>query len=117
MIDKLLIVDDHAPTRQWLRMSLSDIAHEICESMDGSEAVEKYAEIQPDWVLMDLEMKPMNGLIATRLIRERFPGARILMVTSHDAATLREAAMAAGAIYFLSKEDLLQVRQVLRAPR
>jgi CheY-like chemotaxis protein len=108
-IEKLLIVDDHAQTRQWLRASLSTVAREIYESTDGTEAVQAYAEQRPDCVVMDIEMRPMDGLTATRLIVEKFPDARIIIATGHATESLRAAAEAAGAVHFLAKENLWQV--------
>jgi two-component system, NarL family, response regulator DegU len=110
---KLLIVDDHAPTRKWLRSTVSFLAKEIWECGDGAEAVRTYTEEQPDWVLMDFEMLPMNGLTATRLIKTNFPNARILIVSNHDGNGLPEAAMEAGAVQFLKKEDLWRIPEVI----
>jgi CheY-like chemotaxis protein len=112
-IHKLMIVDDHTATRQWLRSAFSTFATEICESRDGNEAVQMYYQERPDWVLMDFEMEPMNGLIATRLITQEFPEARVVVMTSHDERGLREAALNAGAVRFLRKEDLWQVQQII----
>lgn len=113
MITKMLIVDDHAPTRSWLRSRLSHLAQEITEAKDGGEAVQAFDAHQPEWVLMDVEMKPMDGITATRLIRDKYPEARILVVSSHNEPSIRAAAVAAGACQFVQKEDLWQVRQIL----
>ena len=115
MIEKLLIVDDHAPTRQWLQSILSPVAREIRQSSDGSEAVKTFEEQRPDWVVMDIEMKPMDGLTAARIIKGRFPEARIVIMTNHQEASLRPAALQAGAVHFLLKEDLWQVRGIIEA--
>jgi CheY-like chemotaxis protein len=106
VIEKLLIVDDHAPTRQWLRGALASPTRTITESTDGAEAVTAFAAQQPDWVLMDIDMKPMDGLTATRLIKQSFPNARIIVVTNHATTFIRAEAEKAGAIYFLEKQDL-----------
>ena len=110
---KLMIVDDHAPTRKWLRSTFGSIATEVCESTDGTEAVRAYPAELPDWVLMDVEMLPMNGLMATRIIKKDYPDAKIMIVSSHDRPGLREAAIAAGAIHFMKKDDLWQFPQII----
>jgi two-component system, chemotaxis family, chemotaxis protein CheY len=110
MLNKLLIVDDHVPTRNWLRNELAASASQILESGDGADAVQIYAKERPDWVLMDIEMQPMNGLTAARKIRKEFPEAQIIMVSNHQ---LRESALNAGASEFVSKEDLWKLRQIL----
>jgi DNA-binding NarL/FixJ family response regulator len=58
---------------------------------------------------MDVAMKPMDGLEATRLIKARFAGARIVILTQHDSAPIRQAAINAGAYGFLTKENLVQI--------
>ena len=113
VIEKLLIVDDHPRMREWLRASLGDVARDIREAADGAAAVQAYAEHQPDCVVMDVEMKPMDGLTATRLIREQDPHARIIIVTSHATPTVRAAAQEAGAVHFLEKENLWQASRII----
>ncbi|HYE32985.1 MAG TPA: response regulator transcription factor [Methylomirabilota bacterium] len=113
VISKLLIADDHAPTRQWLRSRLSEFAGEIHECADGADAVRQFSAHQHDWVLMDVEMLPMNGLTATDLIRKEWPEARIVVVSSHNEPWMREAAMAAGAHSFVQKDDLWRIVEIL----
>ncbi|MBI4661935.1 MAG: response regulator transcription factor [Verrucomicrobia bacterium] len=113
MIEKLLIVDDHPAVCQWLRLVLRPLVRSFCESSDGAEAVQTYAEQQPDWVVMDIDMKPMDGLTATRLIKRQFPEARIVLMTGHEDPIFRLAAIEVGAAHFLFKEDLWQVRKIL----
>ena len=110
---KLLIVDDHAPMRQTLRALLSPIASDIHEASDGNQAICLFAEQQPDWVLMDVQMKPVNGLDATRTIRRRFPTARIVIVTQHDDADLRAEAAMAGACAYVLKDNLAALIKLL----
>lgn len=115
MISKLniLIVDDNPAVRKMTRVYLQDIANEIRECDDGSEALRAYANFQPDWVLMDWQMKRMDGLTATREIKFGFPDARIVMVTQFDDAELRAAANEAGVSGFVSKDDLMSLRKLL----
>ena len=103
---KLLIADDHAPMRQLLRELLSAMASEICEAADGEEAMRLFAEQRPDWVIMDIQMKPVSGLAATRQILAAHPSARIVVVTEHRGAEYEQAAREAGACAFVLKEDL-----------
>jgi CheY-like chemotaxis protein len=112
-IEKLLIVDDHGATREWLRTMLSQTAREICESRNGVEAIDTYADQRPDWVVMDMEMRPMDGLTATRKIKEQFPEARIVIVTNHQAPGFEEVAFEAGATSLFPKEDLWKVHHIL----
>jgi len=110
---KLLIVDDKAQVRRMIRRFLSDLAAEISETDDGESALDAYAAFLPDWVLMDIEMKHTNGIVATERIRAAYPQARIVIVTNYDDENLRERATAAGACAYILKENLLALRSML----
>jgi CheY-like chemotaxis protein len=111
----VLIADDNFQMRQLLKSLLQDLAAEIYECADGSAALALYRKHRPNWVLLDIEMQPMDGLTASQLLHESFPSARILIVTNYDDDDLREQARRAGACGYLLKENLLGVRQLLRA--
>lgn len=96
-----------------IRRFLADLAAEINETDDGESAFDAYAVFQPDWVLMDIEMKHTNGIIATERIRAVYPQANIVIVTSYDDDCLRERAAAAGARGYVLKENLLDLRSML----
>lgn len=111
---KLLIVEDSAEMRRLIRRVLAGLVSEISECEDGSEALASFARHEPDWVLMDIGMKGMDGLTATRRLLARWPQARIVIVTSHDDDLLREQARQAGAVGYVLKENLLALRQRLQ---
>ena len=110
---KLLIVDDQAQVRSMIRRFLGDLAAEISETDDGDSALDAYAAFLPDWVLMDIEMKHTNGIVATERIRAAYPQANIVIVTNYDDDSLRERAMAAGARGYVLKENLFALRSML----
>lgn len=93
---------------------VSDLADEIAECEDGEDAFAVYSANQPDWVLMDIQMKNTNGLIATQQIKTAFNEAKILIVTNYDDAHFRESAREAGAVDYVLKENLLDIRQILQ---
>ena len=99
-----------------MRQFLPAEAGEIRECEDGTNALACYEKFLPDWVLMDWQMKQMNGLEATRQIIGKFPAAKILLVTQYDDIELREAAAKAGAYGFVLKENLAELRRFLAAP-
>jgi NarL family two-component system response regulator LiaR len=103
---KVLIVDDNEQARWMIKHYLPEEADEIHECEDGIEAFNAYTKFHPDWVLMDWEMKQMDGLAATRRIIAGFPDAKILMVTNYSEKDLHRAASEAGASGFVLKDDL-----------
>jgi DNA-binding NarL/FixJ family response regulator len=110
---KLLIVDDNGQTRAALRVICSSVADDIHEATDGGDAIRACEEQRPDWVLMDIKMRPMNGLVATQKILERWPQVRVVVLTGHDDPETRHAAHEAGACAFLSKDRLMDVPKLL----
>ena len=110
---KLMIVDDNEQMRRIIKSIVGDLAEQLYECEDGRQAVALYAELRPDWVLMDLRMKEMDGLEATSRIIASFPQARIVMVTDYDDPELREAAQRAGARHYITKRSLIDLRVLL----
>jgi DNA-binding NarL/FixJ family response regulator len=108
-----LIVEDNENMRRTISSILSALAGEINECSDGSEALTAYAAHLPDWVLMDVKMKEMDGITATCQIREAFPKANIMIVSDYDDPDLRIAAGQAGASEYVSKENLFEVYRIL----
>ncbi|MGB7209073.1 MAG: response regulator transcription factor [Pyrinomonadaceae bacterium] len=115
MISKIniLIVDDNPAVRKMTRFYLQDMANEIRECEDGADAFMAYADFRPDWVLMDWQMKRMDGLTAARKIISGYPNAKIVMFTQYNDAELRAAADEAGIYGFVSKDDLMELRKLL----
>lgn len=103
MSRSILVADDAAFMRMMIRDTLVGEGYVIYEAVNGADAVEKYAEVRPDLVMMDISMSGMNGLDALRLIRQHDPAARVLIVSAlgqHDVIT---AALEAGALDFIVK--------------
>lgn len=109
----LLIVDDNQQMRRLIRSVVGDLAEAITECCDGAFALAAYTENLPDWVLMDIRMKEMDGLMATRQIKASYPEAHVCIVTDYDDSELRQAAYEAGAEGYVVKEDLSRLRHVL----
>ncbi len=110
---KVLVVDDDKRIRKMLADVISDLASEIIECDDGAEALASYEIHRPDWVLMDLRMPNVDGITATRQITSEFADAKILILTSYDSPALREAARSAGAIDYLLKENVTDIRAIV----
>ena len=111
-----MIVDDHADMRRMLRniVSLgSNDMIEIVECSDGEEALTQYAAHQPEIVLMDIQLKAMNGFEVTEKIHAMDPLAKIIFVTSHDTPMYRTKARELRAKAFISKDNLTELHQFI----
>ncbi len=110
---KFLIVDDNDEMRKIIRESICNETDSIHECSDGEEAIQSYPEFLPDYVIMDIRMKTVNGLVATKLINEKYPDSHVVIVTDYDIPSFRHAALDAGACAFFSKENLLKVKEFI----
>lgn len=106
MTIKVLICDDQDIVRQGLQLILetSPGIEVVGIARDGAEALELVSETKPDVVLMDLKMPGMNGIQATRLIRDRYPATHILALTTFDADEWVFDAIRSGAAGYLLKD-------------
>lgn len=115
---RILLVDDHTLFRQGLRQLLETTEDLLVvgEAGSGNEALALVETLAPDVVLMDIAMPDLDGIAATAVLHERFPNVRVVMLTMYDATTHGEAARAAGASTYVSKnsraEELLQAIRV-----
>jgi DNA-binding NarL/FixJ family response regulator len=107
---KILIADDNETIRAALRKCVLTCNREgwaVCgEAADGVEAVEKTAQLKPDVVLMDITMPRMNGLDATRIIREKVPESEVVVLSQNPAAACEPLAIKAGARAYVEKSQI-----------
>ena len=108
-----LVVDDHPMFRSLLRTVLSGPDSEVFEESNGESALQAYQNLRPTWVIMDIEMPLMDGLSATKHLKSIHPEARIAIVTQHNQDAYREEAMANGAELFISKDNVIQLKDIL----
>jgi len=104
---RVMLVDDHAVVRTGFRLLLQSVAEVsvVAEAESGEAATQRYAEITPDVVVMDLAMPGMGGLEALKRIRARHPQARVLALSAHDDPMHARRALQEGALGFLSKRS------------
>jgi signal transduction histidine kinase len=106
-VRRVLLVDDHAMVRQGLRAILDhypDLSI-IGEAADGREAVSIAGKREPDVIIMDINMPRMDGIEATKRIKNDHPGTVIIAVSVNDTPHLRQSMQQAGASAFVSKEE------------
>ena len=103
---KVIIADDHAVLRDGIKyicMTTSDIEL-VGEAANGEDALKLCHELQPDVALIDLMMPGMDGIAATRVIREQCPEVKILVLTSFNTPDLLHQAIEAGANSYVLKD-------------
>ncbi len=105
---KILIADDSDAFRETIKIPLAGLRNVVVvgEANDGDEAVRKSRDLKPDAVLMDISMPGLNGLEATKLIKEADPSIAVFIVTAHDNPEYRSSAAAVKADAYLLKKDL-----------
>ena len=101
----VLLADDHRMLREGLRRSLEEHGVKVVgEAADGKDAVELALELGPDVVLMDLSMPALDGVAATRLIRQRALETQVVILTMHSDDDSVARAIRAGAAGYLVKD-------------
>jgi len=102
---RVLIVDDSPQVRQELRtlLTLAGDIEIVGEAADGLEAIRLAEALQPEVVLMDLEMPVLDGYEAARQIKSRWPACRVVALTVHGYEAARRKASQAGVDVFLVK--------------
>ena len=104
MTYRILLADDHRILRESVRRSFESAGEEIVgEAGDGEEACELARELQPDVIVMDLTMPVLDGIGATKRIREELPATKVVVLTMHDDVEATRRALEAGAVGFLTK--------------
>ena len=104
---KILIVDDHPIFREGMRALLARMweLEIIGEAANGQHAIELARQLEPDIILMDLKMPVLNGLEATRIIKQHQPAIKIIALTAIRTYDHVEASLAAGANGYVLKDD------------
>ena len=114
---KILIADDHAAVRSGTRESLQtapDI-EVVGEAVDGEEAVILAGELQPDIIMMDIQMPNLNGIEATIKVKEKYPEIAVLILTAFDNDQYLYALLNAGAAGYLLKS--MRAQELIEAIR
>ena len=120
---RVLLADDHAIVRNGVAQILNEERgiSVVAEAADGAEAVELFARIRPDVALVDLRMPKLEGVQVVEQIRERFPDAAIVILTTYDTDNDIERALRAGAKAYLVKDvspqDLVACVRAVHAGR
>ena len=112
---RLLVVDDHQVVREGLRrmLELEKWITVVGEASNGEEAIEKAISLNPDIVVMDLKMPGMDGISATREIKQRAPHVNILILTLYAEDFVQQAIEAGASGYLLKDSDCEQITDAI----
>jgi two-component system, NarL family, response regulator DesR len=118
---RVLVVDDHALFAEALMLTLGidDRIEVVGSASSGVEAISLAEALRPDVILMDVHMPSMDGIEATRRVRNVSPGSRVVMVTAARSPEIAHHALAAGAERCLTKDTpaLRLIDTILDVPR
>ncbi|CEH31982.1 chemotaxis protein CheY [Aneurinibacillus migulanus] len=104
MSNRVLIVDDAAFMRMMIKEILSKNGYDVVgEASDGAQAIEKYQELNPDLVTMDITMPEMDGITALKEIKKINPSAKVIMCSAMGQQAMVIDAIQAGAKDFIVK--------------
>ena len=112
----VMIVEDNAKMREMIIKTIRakfEHVERIVECVNGLDAIEQYDQVHPDWVLMDIQMEPMDGLAASRTIMATHPAAKVIIVTNFNDSRYRKAAEDAGVVGFVLKENLSEISDII----
>jgi DNA-binding NarL/FixJ family response regulator len=115
---RIVLADDHATVRQGLKLLIDAQADMtvVGEAGDGGAAIQRVEELRPDVVVMDISMPGINGLNATRVLRQMHPESRVVALTRYsDDAYLQELLGAGVAGYVLKQSASIELLQAIRA--
>ncbi|MBM4760880.1 response regulator [Bacillus sp. B15-48] len=106
MITRIVIIDDHQLFREGVKriLDFEQSFEVVAEGDDGNEALNLYEQYQPDVVIMDINMPDMNGVDATRQLIEKYPEAKVIILSIHDDENYVTHALKTGATGYLLKE-------------
>ena len=104
---RILVADDHAIVRQGLKLLIDNQPDMtvVAEAADGEAALEQTAATDPDIVVMDISMPGMNGLIATRTLKQRYPSVMVVALSRHEDDQYLEELLRAGASGYVLKQS------------
>ena len=114
-LPRVVLAEDNAVLRYTIKLIIENHCELVGEAEDGAAAVELADKLRPDLVLLDVSMPLMGGFAAARLIRERFPDVRIIVVSNYSNPVYIEETLRIGAHgYVVKGSALVQLPQAIQ---
>ncbi len=110
---RLLIVEDSKQFRRMMISMLKGYYDEIYECTDGKDVMAAYKKYKPDLVIMDVEMKKIDGLTATKKLKAKFPEAHVVIMTQMSDPEIQKEAKSIGAEKFVLKDYFYELKNTL----
>jgi len=105
-MSRILVVDDSSFMRKRIVETLMKAGHTVIgQAENGNQAIDLYNELSPDFVIMDITMKGIDGIEAARHIKKRHPEAQIIFMSLVSDTDIKEQAKTIGALAFLKKDE------------
>ena len=105
---RVAVADDHAGMLEWLATTLRNEFEVVASVGNGVAALEVVARLDPDVIVLDLSMSPMNGLEVTRSLQESGSRTVVVLVTAYDEPELVKVCLEAGAMGFVLKSRVIE---------
>ena len=110
----ILVAEENVDMRETIKSVLSAIPATFHQCGNGRNAIREYVRLQPDWVVMDIRMPGLDGLRATEIIKAFDPAAKVVLITDYDDAAFRAEAARLHADGYVLKENLADVREIIK---
>ena len=111
---KLLLVEENSAVSRVIRYLMTSPETWIRECVDSANATAAYAASRPDFVVIDVGTKDLDGLAVSKQIKAMDSAAKIVIISDYDDAKLRESAQDAGACGYLLKDNLIELPGLLK---
>jgi len=113
---RVLLVDDHQVVREGLKrmLELEEDIRVVGEAANGEDGITQAAQLSPDVILMDIKMPDMDGIAATRQLKEKMPNVKIIMLTFYGSEYVPQAIEAGASGYILKDAEQEQLIQAIR---
>jgi len=109
-----MIIEDNDKMRSYIVQLIKEYAVQIIESDNGNDAIKLYDSTLPDAVLMDIELKGMDGISAAEKIKEKHPEAKIIFVTNYTETEYKIKAVNSGSYAYILKENLFELKKIIK---